>query len=201
MPRRACSAGEKRCAKLTGTSPVRKPACQASARRSRPAGESRLQVMYCTSRHSLPSFGQFSCGIRESHTNRPPRGTITFVRRSCISSSKGTGNGTVVAVTRLMEPSGWVRLQFSNSLWKPGTVAKPPVEGSAAESATKPCMAKKPGFDQGFWSQCNQFLLVLQSGRSPFSPGSLVGRITPNRSTETTSLPSSSSSSAWGLSW
>mmetsp|Transcript_48330 Transcript_48330/g.134356 ORF Transcript_48330/g.134356 Transcript_48330/m.134356 type:complete len:304 (+) Transcript_48330:340-1251(+) len=206
MPRRARSPAENRRAKLAGIRPVRMPACQAAARRLRASGGRRLQVTYCANLQDWSSLGKFSCGIRESHASRPPRGTMTFTRRSCISSAKGTGKGTVLAVSRFSEPSGCAWAQWANSLWKPGTVTNPPAVGAPSESARRPCTPKKPGEDQGFWSQCNQLRLVRHSGCSttvPSSPPvglrsawSRVGRITPNRSTDTTRRPPGISASS-----
>mmetsp|Transcript_10162 Transcript_10162/g.30493 ORF Transcript_10162/g.30493 Transcript_10162/m.30493 type:complete len:251 (+) Transcript_10162:434-1186(+) len=191
--------------------PVRMPACQAAARRPRSSADRRLKVTYCASLQDSSSLGKFSWGILESQTSSPPRGTTTFSRRSCISSPRGTGNGTVFLVSRGTEPSGCSWAQRANSLWKLGTVTQPPEVGAPPESPRRPCRAKKPGDAQGFWSQCSQLRLVLQWGRSvrtpppsaapPPSPAgalTFVGRITPKRSTDTTrrppGLPSSSPS-------
>mmetsp|Transcript_26281 Transcript_26281/g.53225 ORF Transcript_26281/g.53225 Transcript_26281/m.53225 type:complete len:248 (+) Transcript_26281:392-1135(+) len=186
--------------------PVRMPACHAAARRPRPSGGRRLNVTYCASLQHSSWFGKFSWGILESQTNNPPRGTTTFKRRSCISSVKGTGKGTVFRVSRGTDPSGCSWAQWANSLWKPGTVTQPPEVVAPSERPSSPCKAKKPGDTQGFWSQWSQLRLVLQCGRSvstspsavlPSLPGifTFVGRMTPMRSTETTRRPSTSSPS------
>mmetsp|Transcript_1441 Transcript_1441/g.4248 ORF Transcript_1441/g.4248 Transcript_1441/m.4248 type:complete len:296 (+) Transcript_1441:385-1272(+) len=205
MPRDACSSAEKRRAKLAGMRPVRMPACHAAARRPSASVGKRLNVTYCVSLQCSSSLGKFSCGILESQTSRPPRGTTTFTRRSCISSPNGTGKGTVFLLSRGTEPSGCSWAQCENSLWKPGTVTQPPEVGTPSERQSRPCTAKNPGEVQGFWSQCSQLRLVLQSGRSVRPPPSaglpslpfiftFVGLITPNRSTETTRRPSGLSS-------
>mmetsp|Transcript_5831 Transcript_5831/g.11734 ORF Transcript_5831/g.11734 Transcript_5831/m.11734 type:complete len:215 (+) Transcript_5831:89-733(+) len=139
MPRSACSLAEKALAKGAGTRPVRMPACHAPARCCSASTGRRLQVTYCASRHVSPSLGKFSCGIRESQAKSPPWGTMTFTRRPCISSSKGTVKGTILALRLGTEPSGCSWLQRANSLWKPGTVTKPPEVALPPDNARRPC--------------------------------------------------------------